>query len=622
MPGPMIAQVRVDVVVPHLDRPFDYAIPAELADRVVPGVRVRVRFAGRLVNGFVTAVLATTEHGDQLKPIERVLSDEVVLPPAMLTLVEAVARHYGGTVHDVLRFAVPARHARAEAATPKPLGAPIPVDDSVWQAYTSGPALLDRCRAGQLVRATWSSAPASSWPDEIAALARAVQRDGGVIIIVPDAADVARLHACLPDAAVLVADAGPERRYREFLRILRGEARLVIGTRTAIFAPLEVLDGIIVWGDGDESLWEQQAPYWNARDVAAIRSHEQECSLLVGSPARSTQIQAWCEAGWMVSVPVAPEVINERAPQVHGLQTDDDARDEAAQRARLPHRAWQLMKDALPHGPVLVQVARRGYVPRLACQRCRTPVDCACGGPLQLTSGHAVPACQWCGALAGAVRCPSCGGSTLRAIAIGAERTAEEFGRAFPDTRIIWSAGDNIVRTVDGTSTIVVATQGAEPIAEGGYAGVIVLDTWATLHRIGLRVAEDAALRWFTAAVLARPRAEVFVAAPHGEPIVQALVRWQAPWLAQRDLAERAAAGMPPATRMVVLRGEHSEIADVVAELPAGCRVLGPVDGRAIVLIDRANAPGVIDHLRAITVQRSARRKAGVVTVMVDPREP
>lgn len=610
------------MVVPHLDRPFDYAIPPELHDRVSPGVRVRVRFAGRLVNGFVTAVQSTTEHADQLKPIERVISDEVVLRPDMLPFVEAVARHYGGTVHDVLRFAVPARHARAEAAPPIALPEAPAVDNSVWQAYDQGPSMLERAANGQVVRATWSSAPASSWPAEVAALARSMQRGGGVIVIVPDAADADRLAAQMPDAALLLAEHGPERRYRAFLRVLRGQVSFVIGTRTAVFAPFERVDGIIVWGDGDESLWEQQAPYWNARDVAAIRSHEQACSLAIGSPSRSAHVQAWCDTGWMVSITATADVIRERAPKVQGLSADDEARDEAARSARLPHRAWQMMKTALAAGPVLVQVARRGYLPRLACQRCRTPVDCACGGPLELASSHAVPRCTWCGALAGNVRCPTCGGQQLRAIAIGAVRTAEEFGRVFPGTRIIASAGDHIVRAVGDESAIVIATQGAEPITPDGYAAVILLDANATLHRVGLRAMEDAALRWFTAAVLAQPRAPLFIAVPHGDPIVQALVRWQAPWLAERDLTERAAAGMPPATRLIVLRGAHPDIAEVTSTLPPECRVLGPVDGRAMVLVPRAQANTVIDHLRGITASRSARRSAGVVTVIVDPREP
>jgi primosomal protein N' (replication factor Y) (superfamily II helicase) len=621
-PGQRIAQVRVDVSVPHLDRPFDYLIPVDLTDRVVPGVRVRVRFAGRLVNGYVTSVSDSSDHGKELKEINRVISDVVVLRPTYLEFVESVAHHFGGTVHDVLRFAIPARHARAEAASSRPALDPRELPDDVWQQYESGQAMVHRCRQGQRVRAVWSSAPASSWSLEVATLAHALRREGGVIVVVPDAADAHRLHALLPEASIFLADQGPERRYREFLRVLRGEVSLVIGTRNAVFAPFEKLDGIIVWGDGEDSLWEQQAPYWNARDVAAIRSHRDDCSLIVGSPARSTQTQSWCDAGWAVSITASKETIAAHAPKVKGIDVGDDAQDGAAYHTRMPHQAWKIIKDSLPHGPILVQVARRGYVPRLACQQCRTPVDCPCGGPLQLTSGHAVPTCQWCGALAGGVRCPSCGSQRLRAMSVGAERTAEEFGRAFPDTPIIWSAGAHIVRDVDATSAIVVATQGAEPVATGGYAAVVILDGYASVHRVGLRVLEDAAHRWFGAAVLARSRAPIFVSAPHGDPIVQALVRWQAPWFAEREITERAAAHMPPATRMIVLRGEHPDIAEVVQELGPDVRILGPVDGRAIALPERTKAAGVIDQLRAITARRSANRKAGVVTVIVDPREP
>jgi primosomal protein N' (replication factor Y) len=574
------------------------------------------------VNGYVTGVSDSTAHADQLKPLNRVISDVVVLEPQYLEFIEAVARHYGGTVHDVLRFAIPARHARAEASPSRPVAEPRNLPDQMWQNYESGQAMLERCCNGQRVRAVWSSAPASSWVDEVASLAHAIRRDGGVIVVVPDAADVHRLHALLPEAAIFLADQGPEKRYREFLRVLRGDVSLVIGTRSAVFAPFDQLDGIIVWGDGEESLWEQQAPYWNARDVAAIRSHRNDCSLVVGSVARSTQAQSWCDSGWAVSLTASKDVISAQAPRVKGIDVGDDARDGAAYHTRMPHQAWKVIKDSLPDGPVLVQVARRGYVPRLACQECRTPVDCVCGGPLQLTSGHAVPTCQWCGALAGGVRCPSCGSQRLRAIAVGAERTAEEFGRAFPEIPIIWSAGSQIVRDVDSTSAIVVATQGAEPVAPGGYAGVVILDGYASVHRVGLRVMEDAALRWFAAAVLARPKAAIFVSAPHGDPIVQALVRWQAPWFAERELKERAAAHMPPANRIIVLRGEHADIAQVIDELDPGIRVLGPVDGRAMVLPERTQAVGVIDQLRAITARRSANRKAGVVSVIVDPREP
>ncbi len=186
------------------------------------------------------------------------------------------------------------------------------VADERWAAYDSGPALLQRLAApdGPTTRAVWSAAPASSWSADLAVAVRSVlalQR-GGVIVVVPDARDVARVLAEFADAAAggvvatLTAELGPERRYREFLRILRGGARLVVGTRAAVFAPVADLRLIAVWDDGDDALADPQAPYWETRDVAALRSHRTGCDLLVGSPARSVATQQWCESGWARSL--------------------------------------------------------------------------------------------------------------------------------------------------------------------------------------------------------------------------------------------------------------------------------------------------------------------------------
>ncbi|MFM8894708.1 MAG: hypothetical protein ACKOE2_04845, partial [Actinomycetales bacterium] len=112
-----VAQVMVDASVPHLDRVFDYAVPAALDDQVRVGSRVRVRFSGRLTDGFVVGRVATGERDGELRPLERVVGSEPVLTAETLRLVEEVADRYAGTFSDVVRAAVPPRHARAEATT-------------------------------------------------------------------------------------------------------------------------------------------------------------------------------------------------------------------------------------------------------------------------------------------------------------------------------------------------------------------------------------------------------------------------------------------------------------------------------------------------------------------------
>ena len=232
---------------------------------------------------------------------------------------------------------------------------------------------------------------------------------------------------------------------------------------------------------------------------------------------------------------------------------------------------------------MLVQVPRRGYLPALACARCRAPARCAhCAGPLASTSGHAVPACRWCGRPAAYWSCPVCGSDRLRAVVVGAGRTAEELGRAFPGVPVRTSGGAAVLTEVTGEPALVVATPGAEPRADGGYGAALLLDGWALLSRPDLRAAEEALRRWANAAALVRPAGaggRVVVGADAGLAAVQALVRWDPAGFAERELAERAELGFPPARRFASLTGAPAAVADLLAaaRLPASAEPLGPV---------------------------------------------
>ncbi|HEY0696694.1 MAG TPA: primosome assembly protein PriA, partial [Micromonospora sp.] len=120
-----VARVCVDVPLAHLDRPFDYLVPADLAGQAVAGVRVRVRFSGQLVDGWLLERVASSGHGGRLAWLDRVVSAEPVLTPEVARLARAVADRYAGNLADVLRLAVPPRHARVEKETP-PAGSDRP----------------------------------------------------------------------------------------------------------------------------------------------------------------------------------------------------------------------------------------------------------------------------------------------------------------------------------------------------------------------------------------------------------------------------------------------------------------------------------------------------------------
>ena len=113
-----VASVQVDTGLAHLDRPFEYLVPQSLAETAQPGVRVKVRFAGQDLDGFVLERRATAEHEGRLAPLRRVVSPEPVLTPAVLAAARVVAQRYAGSLGDVLRLAIPPRHAAAEKALP------------------------------------------------------------------------------------------------------------------------------------------------------------------------------------------------------------------------------------------------------------------------------------------------------------------------------------------------------------------------------------------------------------------------------------------------------------------------------------------------------------------------
>ncbi|WP_199834941.1 primosomal protein N', partial [Streptomyces sp. NRRL WC-3618] len=531
-----VARVLVDKGVLHLDRYFDYAVPEELDADAQPGVRVRVRFgAGRhrvrdgrregggLIDGFLVERLAESDYSGPLAALAQVVSPEVVLSEELLSLARAIADRYAGSLADVLQLAVPPRNARAEkAASPAALPVAGAPEVGSWGRYEQGGAFLEALASGSAPRAVWNALPGPEWSEELARAVGATLASGrGALVVLPDGRAVARVDAALTSVlgegrhAVLTADAGPEKRYREWLAVRRGAVRAVIGTRAAMFAPVRDLGLVALWDDGDDSHSEPHAPQPHAREVLLLRAAQDKCAFLLGGWSCTVEGAQLVESGWARPLVAGREQVRAAAPLVRTVGDGDLARDEAARAARLPSLAWQAVRDGLKHGPVLVQVPRRGYVPRLACARCREPARCRhCAGPMEARDAGA-PWCAWCGREETGWHCQECGGFRLRAQVVGARRTAEELGRAFPAVPVRTSGREHVLDTVPGTPALVVSTPGAEPVAEGGYAAALLLDGWAMLGRPDLRAGEDALRRWMAAAALVRgPRGSGAALAP------------------------------------------------------------------------------------------------------------
>ncbi len=484
---------------------------------------------------------------------------------------------------------------------PPALNPDAPDAASVFSDYENGAEFIEDVAAGAATRAVMTVLPGHlehTWADVLAtALAAAATSGRGAIAVVPTAKNLDLLEAALAerlpaDSFVrLSSDSTPHTRYHGFVKARLGQVPVVIGTRAAAYAPVANLGLVVCWDDGDSSLVEQRAPYCHARDVLLLRASAEGTAALFAGFSMSSEAARLVRTRWASHVRAPRALVRDYSPRIFSTGSEFElARDPLAAMARIPHLAFEHARRALARGPVLVQVARSGYIPSFSCERCRMPARCGeCSGPLSVASGSSVPSCSWCGHLAQQWRCSECGFTHWRYSAAGATRTAEELGRAFPNVPVISSAGDHVRASVGPEPALVVATPGAEPVAFGGYAAALLLDADKMLRFDSLRAPEAALRRWLNAAALVRPAAlegtVVTTASP--SPVEQALVRWDPAWFARQELEERAQTGLPPAVRTAAVTGAEADVRAFMEEflgssaLPERVReqlrIVGPV---------------------------------------------
>ncbi|WP_307807500.1 primosomal protein N' [Naasia sp. SYSU D00948] len=564
----------IDTPLPQLDHLFDYRIPEELRATVRPGVRVRVplRMAGRIADAYVVETAATSEVPGELSPIEALVSEQRVLTPEVYALARAVADRAAGSASDVLRLAIPKRQVRVEKAwrdgkrPPEPDGPPAAVPVSGYPddvASSAGDRVAADAVPG-LVQAgdRWIGA----WALTLAQLAvREVAAGRSAILALPDYRDQDQVQAALDavadGAVVLRLDARQtnSERYQAFLSALEERPCIVIGNRSAVYAPVHRLGLLALWNDGDPLFAEPLAPYVHARDAALVRHQQSGCRLVLLSLSRSTAAQRLVELGWLR--PVAPRVV--RAPAV--VLTPDDPGA-----PRIPQAAWRAASQALATGPVLLQVARPGSA-ALDAMRAGTPM------------------------------------------AADAGRTAHDLARAFPGVPVRISDGERPIERVGDEPALIIATRGAEPLPDGGYRAVLLLDGQRMLMRESARVAEDCLRWWSAAASLAAPGAPVHLVGVGG-PIATALATWRQSDFLSRELADRRQLRFPPAVRVATVTGPLRLVEPLLTEAEAaGATVVGSEhveEGvRTVLRFDYAHGAAVAGVLRTGILRAATGRR-------------
>jgi primosomal protein N' (replication factor Y) len=490
--------------------------------------------------------------------------------------------------------------------------------------------------------------------DVVANRARA---NKSVLLVLPDEKDlsvfVTQLAQMLDESefAVFNSTLTDRVRYTNYLRVLNGQVKVVVGTRMAALAPLADVDVCIIWNDQDTSHKDSRAPYMHSREILLNR---QSPELIIASYARSAPVQRLVEVGYLADVHPKRDVLRANMPKVVAINNEEGA--------RIPSAAYKVMVNALQEGPVLVMSPKRGYIPLYACNNCREIANCTlCGGGLRLFDGETSPRCPRCGQDYHNWHCSHCNGTAIRSVRVGSEKLAEEIGRSvahsFKSVVVRSSSTTSeygVLQDIDDQPQIIIATPNAEPLPAVGYRAVIILDAHIWTVVTSLEGTSDTLSLWFNAVSLALSAANGGTIVLVGNPLPElrdALVRYDSRLVMQRELQIRHQNHLPPFARCAVLAGDGYSIEQLLEHIvppdqTAHFDVLGPFEldktsyGRQLDGWTRKNfKPGTtilqcfiirvhINRSRELAkkvlsarVIAGAEKTIGEVKILLDPRE-
>jgi primosomal protein N' (replication factor Y) len=555
------------------------------------GSLVSVPFHGRAVKGWILGQSKEVPEG-RLLPVRKVRSRIRFFDDRTLPLLRWVSE----------RYIVPLSTAIDRSHPPRVVGEETDADVPASRRF---PARA----APETASAAWLRPLPGR---EAAACVEAAETCllGGrrVLVLVPEADPLPRTaHAILDafgDRAVLFAGGGPRERYRAWLDIRSGAFEVVVGSRPAVFAPLDGLGLIWVSREVHPGHREERSPYYNVRDVALARGVLEGADCLLASLSPSVETVAAVEQGRMRVRRPAREAERGAAPLVETAAPQ--AEDRSPRLASLLKRA---------HSAALI-VSRPGYGIARVCKACYEPAACAaCRGPIVVESG--VPTCRVCGARG---ICANCGGREFGVERGGTERIAEWARNA--STLPVSLETKGMPPPVPGKGRIVVGT--AASVKEFGPTRldlVAILDPDRALTRAGLHSGEQALATWMEAAAWAGGRVDggrVLMQTRHpGHPAVQALVRWDPVAFLLREAVRRQEAGFAPGHPVFRVDGPGG-LEGALASGPARPETLLATEGAGGTVCLVAVSPGDLSAFRELILRLAGDGR--VTRVQAEPQ--
>jgi primosomal protein N' (replication factor Y) len=571
----------------QLDREFDFLVPQTLED-----VSFRFGRSKTPQTGFVTELLESSKFATS--PIDAVVSQDPVLTMQILDFARTVANRQCVALGEILGSAIPDHMPRVSiqrraSAPPKKTSRPI------------RQALL----TGKQVEVSGTLYP--QWMPIFLSRAKSFLDEGfSSILLVPESSDASWLVRCAQAMGVDVVDweAGAKSdRFRKFNNVYEQNV-IVVGTRSAIYAPVANLAFLAQADDSDDSYQEVGSPHTNLRDLVLIRADLTSSSVLFAAPYRSVEIQRLVEIGYL-----------SEAEEPGGLPRISYT----SSPSRVDDASIKLAKESLGNGTLLVLLPRKGSSASVFCQNCGERIMCSCGGFVwEPTEGSF--SCRICAKVI--TGCLACKSNAFRRGRSGSSRTSAEIGKMFPGAVIFEAAGKKKPELTGKKNQIVVATPGSAPRLDKGYSGLIVLDSDVWLSAQALRSEQRALRDWFEAFELLSPNARIHFSGL-SEELGRPIALGQHREIARQAFAEAKKLKLPPAVRFTKVSGSREQVSAVeVAVMQQGGEVVRNSGTEILFRYAYKDGPKIAREIRAVATTAKALRRGDKnvrgLTVFVD----
>ncbi len=588
-PLPLYIETLVNVPLPQS---FTYSCPPELADKVAVGKRVEVRFGNRRMTAFTVALHKSLPENlgipvEKIKPILKVLDDQPTFTQEHIDLARWMARYYLCTQGEALAIMIPSGRRETE-------GPNLSLGDGGLEFQPQALSTEQQEAVDAICQSSgihYLYGPTGSGKTEVflSVADRVLAQGRGVIYLVPE---ISLTHQVVDSVvqrfgdtvAILHSNLTPSQRLKEWGRILRNKARIVIGVRSAVFAPVPDLGLIIIDEEHDGSYKSGTTPRYHARQVAMYRCGQAGIPLVMGSATPSVEAWYLMETGRFQKHQLTARLAGGKEPEIQCVDLSRN-RDGGCISPVLAEEIRATLKEGRQ---TILFLNRRGFTHFFRCNLCDYQLKCKnCSVALTYHKSQGRLRCHYCGwTMAPPTICPHCGSLDVGYSGFGTEFIEAETAAKFPGARISRIDTDSITRKGQlqekirdfrrGDIDILLGTQ---MVAKGlnfpnlKLVGVVMADMG--LNMPDFRSAE----RTFSLITQVAGRAGRFF--PDGKVIVQSFSpnREAIAYACKSDVAgfyrqevqQRELLGFPPFSRLVrlVFRSSHQDEAQEAAHRTA-----------------------------------------------------